>query len=97
MQGRKKLGRLSQLTALFLATVWLGAGIFAIAVGYLRGQWLLPAVGLFAVVYGILWLRVVAQSRLLSWQEVVAPWRAATQSERSGLTSGSTRSGESQR
>jgi hypothetical protein len=87
MQGRRKLNRLSRLTALLLALVWSGAGLVAIAAGYLRGHWLLSTVGLFAVMYGVLWLRVVARSRLLSWHQVVAPWRAA----RSGLISRSTR------
>jgi|KBSMisStandDraft_5_1062788.scaffolds.fasta_scaffold3636699_1 hypothetical protein len=88
MQGRRKLSRLSRVTALLLALVWLGAGLVAIALGYLRGHWLLLAVGMFAVVYAVLWLRVVARSRLLSWHEVVAPWRAARSR---GLTSRATR------
>jgi hypothetical protein len=83
MQGRKKLSRLNRLAALVLAVVWLGAGIAALAAGFLRSQWLLLPVGLFAVVYGALWLRVVARSRLLSWHELVAPWRAGTASRRS--------------
>jgi len=83
MQSRKKLSRLNRLTALVLAVVWLGAGIAALAAGFLRSQWLLLPVGLFAVVYGVLWLRVVARSRLLSWHELLAPWRADMPSPRS--------------
>jgi hypothetical protein len=92
MQGGKRLSRLSRLTALLLALVWLGAGLVATALGFLRGNWLLLPVGLFSVVYGVLWLRVVARSRLLSWHEFVVPWRSAAQSSRSEVTSRSRRS-----
>jgi hypothetical protein len=77
MQGKRNLGRLNRLTALILALVWPGAGLVAVVAGFLRDRWLLLTVGLFAAVYGILWLRVFARSRLLSWREFVAPWRSA--------------------
>jgi len=83
MQGKRNLGRLNRLTALLLALVWLGAGLVATVVGFLRDRWLLLAVGLFAVVYAILWLHVFARSRLLSWREFVAPWRSAAQAPHS--------------
>jgi len=77
---------------LLLALVWLGAGLVAMAVAFSRGDWLLLPVGLFAVVYGVLWLRVVARSRLLSWHELVFAWRSAAQSSRPDVTPRQTRS-----
>jgi len=92
MQGRRKLSRLSRLTALLLALVWLGAGLVAMAAAFSRGDWLLLPVGLFAVVYAVLWLRVVARSRLLSWHEFAAPWRSSAPTSRADVTSRSPRS-----
>jgi len=91
IQSRNKLGGLNRMTALLLAVVWLSVGFVSIALGFLQGYWLAIVCGLFAIVYGVLWLRVVARSQLLSWQELVAPWRGATHQSRPGPTSRSKR------
>jgi hypothetical protein len=82
MPGRRKLSGLNRFTALLLALVWLGAGFIAIAIGFVRSRWLVSIGGVFAIAYGVLWLRVVVRSRLLSWQEVIEPWRTAETSSR---------------
>jgi hypothetical protein len=67
---------INRIVALVLALVWLGAGTAALVVGLLYGRWLLAVIAVFALWYGILWFRVVARSRLLTWSELAAPWRA---------------------
>jgi len=96
MQGRSKLSRLNRFVALLLALTWLAAGCLAVVLGFASGHWLVATGGFLAIVYGLLWLRVVIRSRLLSWQEFIMPWRAASRSSRSGLVSRPTRREESQ-
>jgi len=76
MAIRDKLSGVNRAVALGLAIVWLGAGIAGVAFGVGRGQVVLAFVGLAAVAYGLLWFRVAARSKLLSWRELIAPWRA---------------------
>jgi hypothetical protein len=54
----------------------LGAGIAGIVLGFIHSQVLLVLLALFAILYAILWIRVVVRSRLLTWRALVAPWRA---------------------
>jgi hypothetical protein len=56
--------------------VWLGAGVAGIVLGLIHGRLLLVVLALFAISYAVLWFRVVARSRLLTWRELVVPWRA---------------------
>ena len=76
MANRSTLSGVNRVVALALAIVWLCAGVAAIVVGVAHAQWLLVAVALTAICYALLWLRVVARSRLLTWRELAAPWRA---------------------
>jgi hypothetical protein len=94
MQRRRKLSGLNRLAAALLAFVWLGAGCAAIVFGFASGQWLLVTGGFVAIVYGLLWIRVVVRSRLLSWNEFIIPWRSAA--SRSGPASQPTRRDGSQ-
>jgi len=96
MQGRGKLSRLNRFAAMLLALVWLAAGCVAGILGFASGHWLVVTGGILAIVYGLLWMRVAVRSRLLSWQEFIIPWRAASRSSRSGLTSRPTRRDGSQ-
>jgi len=76
MAIRSKLSRVNRAIALALAVVWLGAGGVGIVLGLIHGQLLLVVIALFAISYAVLWFRVVARSRLLTWRELIAPWRA---------------------
>jgi len=75
VKGQNKLSTVNRSIAWVLAVVWLSAGISAIAAGLMRSSWLPLVLGVFALAYAVLWLRVVAKGRLLTWAEVVAPWR----------------------
>jgi hypothetical protein len=61
--------------ALSLALVWLSAGAVAAYLAVVEARWGLAIGSLAALVYGIVWLRAAARSRLLAWHELVAPWR----------------------
>ena len=75
MAVRGNLSSADRVVAVALGAVWLGGGISAVALGVMRGQWLLVVVGVGALSYAAAWLRVVARSRLLTWAELAAPWR----------------------
>jgi hypothetical protein len=72
---RGNLSRVNRGVAFSLALVWLGAGITGIVLGLSRGNVSLLVVALAAVVYAVLWIRVAARSRLLTWRELATPWR----------------------
>ena len=76
MANRSALGSVNRAVAVVLAIVWLVAGVAAIVFGAAHGRWLLVAIAFLAVGYASLWFRVVARSRLLTWRELVAPWRS---------------------
>ena len=75
MAIRGKLSRANRAIALALAVVWLGAGVVGIVLGLINGQLLVVVLALFAISYAVLWFRVVARSRLLTWRELIVPWR----------------------
>jgi len=79
---RSRLGALNRTAALLLALTWFAAGLFALVIGFARGLWLPVVCGVLACGYGIAWSRVVARSRLLGWQDLVAPWRGGARSAR---------------
>jgi hypothetical protein len=74
--NRRGLPGVNRVVALALAAIWLCAGVAGIVVGVAYGRWLLVTFAIFAVWYAVLWFRVVARSRLLTWRELAAPWRA---------------------
>jgi hypothetical protein len=76
MAIRGKLSNLNRAIALALAVVWLGVGVVGIVLGLKHGQLLLVVLAVCAISYAILWFRVVARSRLLTWRDFVVPWRA---------------------
>lgn len=69
-----KLSTVNRAIALALAVVWFGAGIAGIVLGLLKGHFLLAVLALFAISYAVLWFRVAARSRLLTWRELLVPW-----------------------
>jgi len=73
---RSRLGGVNRAVALALAIVWLCAGVAGIVLGFVHGPLLLVAIALFAIWYAVLWFRVVARSRLLTWRELATPWRS---------------------
>jgi len=82
-RGREIVGA-NRFVALALACAWIagGAGGIMVAIDATR-PWL-ALLALCAIGYGLVWLRVFAQSRLLTWSEVALPWRRlSTHAERS--------------
>jgi hypothetical protein len=74
-QPRRVVG-LNRAAALLLAIVWLCGGMAAVYFGFAGSRYALAGCGVFAIWYAVQWLRVALRSRLLSWRELVAPWRA---------------------
>jgi hypothetical protein len=64
-----------------LAIVWLCAGFVAIVVGVNMSRWLLVVIGVVALWYGLLWVRVVRQGRQLTIREALTPWRVGRRSD----------------
>jgi hypothetical protein len=75
MRRTATLSRLERGLAVCLSVIWLAGGAFALYLALARGHWMMAFVALGALVYGAAWLRVAARSRLLTWVELVAPWR----------------------
>lgn len=73
---RAKLGHLNRAVAAILALAWTGAGLAGLVAASVYGHWLAAFAALFALWYAILWVRVAVYARLLTWREVVTPWRA---------------------
>jgi hypothetical protein len=75
MTIRGNLSGVNRAVAFALAIVWLGGGAAGLVVGLGHAQVVMVIVAMGAIVYGCLWLRVAARSRLLTWRELIAPWR----------------------
>jgi hypothetical protein len=72
---KTRLGRFNRAIAAILAIVWAVSGISGMVAAYVFGRWILAIAALFALWYGILWARVAARARLLTWREIAMPWR----------------------
>ena len=75
MANRNQIHGVNRATALALALVWLCLGGAGVVIGVIEQRWVLIAVALTAMGYAVLWLYVAARSRLLTWRQLVAPWR----------------------
>lgn len=75
IQGQGKLRGSSRVAALLLAGIWLSGGLVALVLGCEQRHWLAVLLGSVATAYGLLWLTVAARGRLLSWRELLSPWR----------------------
>lgn len=75
MPNRSEVRGINRAVAFLLALVWFSAGVAAIVFGYLYGRWLLFSIGIAALWYALLWFRVVARAQLLTWPQLVVPWR----------------------
>ena len=76
MSIQRSVTGVNRIVALALGLMWLSAGAAALVAGVLYGRWLLAVVAACALWYAMLWFRVVARSRLLTWSALAAPWRA---------------------
>jgi hypothetical protein len=75
MPKRRTLSPFQRGLAVFLALVWLGGGALALYLALVHSRWGVGIAALAALIYGAAWLRVAALSRLLTWPELIAPWR----------------------
>jgi len=75
MRRNGTLSRLERGLAVALSVIWLAGGAFALYLALARSHWVMAFVALGALVYGAAWLRVAARARLLTWVELIAPWR----------------------
>jgi len=58
------------------AIVWLFGGGMALYAALARSRWGVAPFALAGLFYGIAWLRVACRARLLTWSELIVPWRA---------------------
>ena len=75
MGRRKNLSPLNRAVALALAFVWLGLGVVGVVFSLVQRRLLIAVLSSLAIGYAVLWFRVFARSRLLTWREIAAPWR----------------------
>jgi hypothetical protein len=75
MARRKNLSPLNRAVALALAFVWLGLGVVGVVFSLVQRRLLIAVLSSLAIGYAVLWFRVFARSRLLTWREIAAPWR----------------------
>jgi hypothetical protein len=81
MSARNESPRTVRIVSGVLALVWLGAGFAAIVVALSTSHWLLAFVGLAALWYGLLCVRVVRLGRRLTVRETLMPWRVGHRSD----------------
>ena len=70
-----------RIVGALLATVWLGTGAAALVIGAVAQHWLLVFGGLGALWFGVVWVYVARQRRLLTTREALMPWRIAQRSD----------------
>ena len=75
MGPRIQSPRTVRIVSAALALVWLGAGFAAIAIAVYTSRWLVALIGVAALWYGLLWVRVVGLRRQLTVREALMPWR----------------------
>jgi hypothetical protein len=75
MSASKQSPRTVRIISALLALVWLGAGLVAIAIAVNTSRWLPGVVGALALLYGLLWVRVMRLGRQLTLREALMPWR----------------------
>jgi hypothetical protein len=80
MSARSQSPRTVRIVGGLLAAVWLGAGAAAIVLAVRTSRWLPGVVGVAAVCYGFLWVRVASLGRQLTVRDALMPWRSGTRS-----------------
>ncbi|HTP46098.1 MAG TPA: hypothetical protein VMQ50_04160 [Casimicrobiaceae bacterium] len=82
MGSRNQSPRAVRIVSTLLALVWLGAGVAAIVLALMNpSRWTLGVVGVAALWYGLLWMRVARLGRRLTVREALMPWRVKRQSD----------------
>jgi len=75
MSARNQSPRTVRIISGLLAIVWLCAGFVAIVLGVNMSRWLPVVIGVAAIWYGLVWMRVVRKGRQLTIREALMPWR----------------------
>lgn len=75
MAARYESPRTARIFGSLLALIWLFVGIAAVIAGATAHRWVLIPLGLFALWYGLVWLRVARHARRLTLREALTPWR----------------------
>jgi hypothetical protein len=81
MRASKQSPRTVRIISALLALVWLGAGVAAIAIAVNTSRWLPGVMGVLALLYGLLWVRVMRLGRQLTLREALTPWRFRQRSD----------------
>jgi len=64
----------NRIMAILIAAICISAGLAMIVLGVRNGKWLLVLLGPFGVAYGIAWVRVAHEGRLLGGRLRLDPW-----------------------
>jgi hypothetical protein len=75
MRADRQLSKLERAVAIFLALIWVAAGLAALYLAVLRSRWVLSFCALIAIGYGLAWTRVAVRSHFLTWPRLLKPWR----------------------
>jgi len=67
---------INRLVATVLAVVWAAAGAIGVIAAFRYGHALAGVAALFAFTYAAAWALVARRARLVSWTELLRPWRA---------------------
>jgi len=78
---RTRSRRTVRIVSGLLAVIWLAAGFAAIVVAVNTARWLPAIVGVVALWYGLLWVRVFGSGRQLTAREALMPWRIRSHSD----------------
>ena len=84
MAPRYESPRTARVVGALLAIVWLCVGIAAVIGGVIAQRWILIPLGLAALWYGFIWVRVAHQGRRLTLREALTPWCLSDRSNADG-------------
>ncbi len=81
MSAHTESPRTVRIVSALLALVWIAAGFAAVVVAAKNSRWLPGIIGLAALWYGLLWMRVMRLGRRLTIREALMPWRVGPRSD----------------
>jgi hypothetical protein len=76
MRTARKLSTAERILAICLAAIWIAAGCTVFYSALTHSRVFVGIVALAGVAYGIAWARVALLARLLTWPELLTPWRS---------------------